>query len=210
MYRPKTGPAPRRLLATHHEGDPAHPAVQHALATNHVSPGAIETLNSWLIPTAQNWNELTQLLVGPKPKPIVLSPSGCFFAVAPTTMKVLLHSAQSTIALGTNSHDTQFTLDPSDITTARDQNELARLFAAPSAYPIVSYDGYFAVKPATLATLLTCFGASMPDTGPGSGPRSNSGATNDDAAAAAADDDDDGGGGGGDGELSQTGSFRAC
>ena len=52
----------------------------------------------------------------------------------------------------------------------------------------------------------------MPDTGPGSGPRSNSGATNDDAAAAAADDDDDDddGGGGGDGELSQTGSFRAC
>ena len=107
---------------------------QYALATNHVSPGAIETLNSWLIPTAQNWNELTQLLVGPKPKPIVLSPSRWFFAVAPTTMKVLLHSAQSTIALGTNSHDTQFTLDPSDIPTARDQNELARLFAAPSAY----------------------------------------------------------------------------
>ena len=121
-----------------------------------------------------------------------------------------MHSAQSTIALGTNSHDTQFTLDPSDIPTARDQNELARLFAAPSAYSIVSYDGSFAVKPATLATLLTCFGASMPDTGPGSGPRSNSGATNDDAAAAADDDDDGGGGGGGDGELSQTGSFRAC
>ena len=52
-------------------------------------------------------------------------------------------------------------------------------------------------------------GASMPDTGPGSAPRSNSGATNDDAAAAADDDDDDDDGGGG-GELSQTGSFRAC
>ena len=71
---------------------------------------------------------------------------------------------------------------------------------------IVSYDDYFAVKPAILAKLLTCFGASMP----GSGPRSNSGATNDDAAAAAADDDDDDGGDGGDGELPQTGSFRAC
>ena len=173
---------------------PAHPAEQHALATNHVSPGAIETLNSWLIPTAQNWNELTQLLVGPKPKPIVLSPSGCFFAVAPTTMKVLLHSAQSTIALGTNSHDTQFTLDPSDIPTARDQNELARLFAAPPAYSIVSYDDYFAVKPAILATLLTCFGASMPNTGLSSNPSSNSGSRNDDF-----DDDDE--------QASQTGAL---
>ena len=147
-------------------------------------------------------------------------------------MKVLLHSAQSTIALGINSHNTHFTLDPSDIPTARDQNELARLFAAPSAYmySIVSYDDYFAVKPAILATLLTCFGASMPNTGPSSSPGSDSGSRNDDESIlgsslsntdlgsnpgtnssstndAAADDD----GGGGGGELSQTGSsFRAC
>ena len=198
---------------------PAHPAEQHALATNHVSPGTIETLNSWLIPTAQNWNELTQLLVGPKPNTIVLSPSRCFFAVAPSTMKVLLHSAQSTIALGINSHITHFTLDPSDIPTARDQNELARLFAASSAYSIVSYDDYFAVKPAILATLLTCFGASMPNTGPSSNPSSNSGSRNDDfdnddeqasqtGALSQTDDDvfDDGGE-----QASQTGSLsRTC
>ena len=91
-----------------------------------------------------------------------------------------MHSAQSTIALGTNPHDTHFTLDSSDIPTARDQNELTRLFAAPSAYSIVSYDDYFAVKPAILATLLTCFGASMPNTGPGSSPGSGTGSRNDD------------------------------
>ena len=83
-----------------------------------------------------------------------------------------------------------------DIPTARDQNELARLFAAPSAYTIVSYDGYFAVKPAILATLLSCFGASMPNTGPSS----NSGSKNHDDDA---DDDDE--------EASQTGSLsRTC
>ena len=105
-----------------------------------------------------------------------------------------MHSAQSTIALGINSHITHFTLDPSsDIPTARDQNELARLFAAPSAYSVVSYDGYFAVKPAILATLLSCFGASMPNTGPSSNPSSNSGSKNHDD------------------EASQTGSpSRAC
>ena len=116
--------------------------------------------------------------------------------MAPSTMKVLLHSAQSTIALGINSHITHFTLDPSDTPTARDQNELARLFAAPSAYSIVSYDGYFAVKPAILATLLSCFGASMPNTGPSS----NSGSKNHDDDV---DDDDE--------EASQTGSLsRTC
>ena len=179
---------------------PAHPAEQHALATNHVSPGTIETLNSWLIPTAQNWNELTRLLVGPKPNTIVLSPSRCFFAVTPSTMKVLLQSAQSTIALGINSHITHFTLDPSDIPTARDQNELARLLAASSAYSVVSYDGYFAVKPAILATLLSCFRASLPNTGPSSNPSSNSGPKNHDDDV---DDDDE--------EASQTGSLsRTC
>ena len=134
---------------------------------------------------------------------------------------------KKTIALGTNPHDTHFTLDPSDIPTARDQTELTRLFAAPSAYSIVSYDDYFAVKPAILATLLTCFGASMPNTGAGSNPGSDSGSRNDDESIlgsslsnsdlgsnpgtnsgstndAAADDD-------GGGELSQAGSsFRAC
>merc|ERR1712078_559409 len=149
-----------------------------------------------LPPPAQNWNELTQLLVGPKPNTIVLSPSRCFFAVSPSTMKVLLHSAQSTIALGINSHITHFTLDPSDIPTARDQNELARLFAAPSAYSTVSYDDYFAVKPAILATLLKCFGASMPNTSLSSNPSSNSGSRNDDDGV---DDDDE--------QASQNGSL---
>ena len=168
-----------------------------------MSPGTIETLNSWLIPTAQNWSELTRLLVGPKPNTIVLSPSRSFFAVTPSTMKVLLQSAQSTIALGINSHITHFTLDPSDIPTARDQNELARLFAAPSAYSVVSYDGYFAVKPAILATLLSCFGASMPNTGPSSNPSPNSGSKNHDDDVDDDDDDDD--------EASQTGSLsRTC
>ena len=91
-------------------------------------------------------------------------------------MKVLLHSSQSTIALGINSHIIHFTLDPSDIPTARDQNELARLFAAPSR---------------VLATLLSCFGASMPNTGPSSNPSSNSGSKNDDDDDDVDDDDDD-------------------
>ena len=58
-------------------------------------------------------------------------------------MKVLLHSAQSTITLSDNTHNTHVTLGPWDIPTARDQNELTRLFAAPSAYSIVSYDDYY-------------------------------------------------------------------
>ena len=160
---------------------PAHPAEQHAPATNHVSPGIIETMNSCQIPTAQNWNELTQLLVGPKPNNVVLSPSGCFFAVAPSTMKVLMHSAQSTITLSNNTHNTHITLDPWDIPTARDQNELTRLFAAPSAYSIVSYDDdFFAVKPAMMAILFKCVGATMLNEGPGSNPGSDSGSRNDD------------------------------
>ena len=89
--------------------------------------------------------------------------------------------------------------------TARDQNELARLFAAPSAYSVVSYDGYFAVKPAILATLLSCFGASMPNTGPSSNPSPNSGSKHHDDDVDDDDDDDD------DEEASQTGSLsRTC
>ena len=93
----------------------------------------------------------------------------------------------------------------SDIPTSRDQNELARLFAALSACSIVSYDGYFAVKPAILAripTLLSCFGASMPNTGPSSNPSSNSVTKNDDDTCDVDDDDE---------EASQTGSLsRTC
>ena len=74
-------------------------------------------------------------------------------------MKVLLRTAQNKIALGLNSHITYFTLNSSDIPIARNQNELTRLLAAPSAYSVVSYDGYIAVKPAILALLLSCFGA---------------------------------------------------
>ena len=51
--------------------------LERTLTTNHVGPGEIETLASWQIPTAQNWGELTRLLVGPKPPRttcIVLSP----------------------------------------------------------------------------------------------------------------------------------------
>ena len=116
-------------------------------------------------------------------------------------MKVLLRTAQKKIALGLNSHMAYFTLNSSDIPTARNQNELARLLNAPSAHSVVSYDGYFAVKPAILASLLSCFGASMPNTGSSSDPNSNSNSKNDDA-----DDVDDG-----DEEVCQTDSFsRAC
>ena len=74
---------------------PAHPAEEDALTANHVSPGGeIETLATWQIPTAQNWGELTRLLVGPKPHTIALSPGRCFFAVTPTILKVLLRTAQ--------------------------------------------------------------------------------------------------------------------
>ena len=79
--------------------------------------------------------------------------------------------------------------------------QTSRLFAAASAYSVVSYDGYFAVKPAILATLLSCFRASLPNTGPSSNPSSNSGPKNHDDDV---DDDDDE-------EASQTGSLsRTC
>ena len=102
------------------------------MTTNHVSPNVIETFASWQIPTAQNWGELTRLLVGPKPPcTIVLSPDGSFFAVNSRTMNVLLSAAQNTIAMGLNSHTAYFILNPSDIPNARDQAELVRLFAVP-------------------------------------------------------------------------------
>ena len=117
-----------------------------------MSPGdVIDTLASWQIPTAQNWGDLTQLLVGPKPHTIVLSPDRRFFAVTPTIMKVLLRTAQDKIALGLNSHMAYFTLNASDIPIARSQNELARLLNAPPAHSVVFHDDYFAVKPAILA-----------------------------------------------------------
>ena len=101
--------------------------------------------------------------------------------------------AQSMITLSNNTHNTHVTLDPWDIPTARDQNELTRLFAAPSAYSIVSYDDdFFAVKPAMMAILFNCVRATMPNTGPFSNP--NSGSRNDDV------DDDDG-------QASQTGAL---
>ena len=140
---------------------PAHPAAHDTSATNRGSPGDIETLASWQIPTVQNWPELKGLLTGPTQRVIVLSPDKSFFAVAPNIMKKFLRTAQYTIAMrmGLNSHMAYFTLDPSDILTARSQTERARLFAAaPSAHSAVFVDGYYAVKPPILASLLACMG----------------------------------------------------
>ena len=77
----------------------------------------------------------------------------------------------------------QFTLEPSDIPTARNHTELMQFFLAHSA---VMYDGYYAVKPSVLAPLLCCFGAS----GPGLA-QADGGAAADDADNADDDDDDD-------------------
>ena len=110
---------------------PAHPAAHDTSATNRGSPGDIETLASWQIPTAQNWPELKRLLTGPAQRVIVLSPDKSFFAVAPTIMEKFLRTAQYTIAMGLNSHMAYFTLDPSDIPTARSQTERTRLFRRP-------------------------------------------------------------------------------
>ena len=106
--------------------------------------------NPQQIPTAQNWGELTQLLAEP-PNTIVLSPNGSFFAVNSRTMNVLLSIAQSTIAMGLNSHMAYLTLNHSDIPTAQDQAELIRLFAVPLSHSAVHYDGYYAVKPTIMA-----------------------------------------------------------
>ena len=124
--------------------------------------------------------------------------------MTPTIMKVLLRIAQKKIALGLNSHMAYFTLNASDIPTARSQNELARLLNAPSARSVVFHDDYFAVKPAILASLLSCFGASMPNTGPSSDPNSDSSSKNDDADA---DDDVDDGD---EGVCQTDSSSRAC
>ena len=92
----------------------------------------------------------------------------------------------------------QFTLEPSDIPTARNHTELMQFFLAHSA---VMYDGYYAVKPSILASLLCCFGASNP--GSCQDPNSTQTENDDDAA-----DDDDAVG---DGAVPRTGSFpSAC
>ena len=170
---------------------PAHLAVQQVMTTTNVRPSDIETLASWRIPTARNWPELNHTLTGPTPRAVVvLSPDRSFFAVTTSTMRTLLRTAQHTIAMGLNAHMAQFTLEPSDIPTARNHTELMQFFLAHSA---VMYDGYYAVKPSILAPLLCCFGASDPDL-----------AQTDDDAADDADDDDD------DGEVPRTGSFSSA
>ena len=99
-----------------------------------------------------------------------------------------------TYLMGLNSHIAHFTTNPSDIPTARDQTELVRLFAVPLTHSVVLYDGYYAVKSTTMASLLSCYAASLSNASSNS--NSNSSLMNDDDA-----DDDDGGG-----EVSQTGS----
>ena len=87
--------------------------------------------------------------------------------------------------MGLKAHMAYFTLEPSDIPTARTQTELTRFFAAPSARSAALYDGYYAVKPSILASLLCCFGASNP--GSCQDPNSTQTENDDDDAA----DDDD-------------------
>jgi len=112
-----------------------------------------------------------------------------------------------------------FTLDPSDIPTARSQTEQARLFAAAaSTHSFVFVDGYYAVKPPILASLLACYGAAMSNVSAGPCQDPNPSLTNDsdgDACDDTDDDDEDDGndddGDGGDGAVSQTGSpSRPC
>ena len=103
-----------------------------------------------------------------------------------------------------NSHMAHFTLDPSDIPTARSQIERTRFFAAPSAHSAVFMDGYYAVKPPILASLLKCYGAAQSNVSAGSCQDPNSSLTND--SDDDTDDDDDDDGDGGDGAVSQTGS----
>ena len=107
-----------------------------------------------------------------------------------------------------NSHMAHFTLDPSDIPTARSQTERTRFFAAPSAHSAVFMDGYYAVKPPILASLLKCYGAAQSNVSAGSCQDPNSSLTNDsdDDANDDTENDDDDDGDGGDGAVSQTGS----
>ena len=97
-----------------------------------------------------------------------------------------------------------FTLDPLDIPTARSQTERTRFFAAPSAHSAVFVDGYYAVKPPILASLLICYGAAMSNVSAGPCQDPNSSLTNDsdgDADDDTDDDDDDDDGGGDDGQV---------
>ena len=105
-------------------------------------------------------------------------------------MKTFLRTAQHTIAMGLNAHMAHFTLEPWDIPTARNQTELTRFFAAPSAHSAVLHDGYmyYAVKPPILASILCFYGATL--LGPGSCQDPNSNQTNDDAIDDDVDDDD--------------------
>ena len=93
----------------------------------------------------------------------------------PSTMDVRPSTAQNTIAMGLNSHMAHFTLtNTSDVPTARDQTEQVRHFAVPSTHSAVFYDGYYAVKPTIMASLLSCYGASLSNAGSSSNPSSNS------------------------------------
>ena len=70
-------------------------------------------------------------------------------------------------------------------------------------------DGYYAVKPRILASLLKCYGAALSNVSAGSCQDPNSSLTNDsddDADDDIDDDDADDDGDGGDGAVSQTGS----
>ena len=111
--------------------------------------------------------------------------------------------------MGLNSHMAYFTLDPSDIPTARTQTERARLFAAaPSTHSIVFVDGYYTVKPPILASLLACYAAAISNVSASPSQDPNSSLTNDsdgDADDDTDDDDVDDDGDGGDGAISQTG-----
>ena len=81
------------------------------------------------------------------------------------------------------------------------------------AHPAVFMDGYYAVKPPILASLLKCYGAALSNASAGSCHDPNSSLTNDsdDDADDDTDDADDDDGDGGDGAVSQTGSLScAC
>ena len=116
---------------------PASPAGPFAPATTQVSLGTNPTF-----PTARSLDELIRLFDGPSAHPIVLSTEG-YFAVSPTKMEAFLNSARASprADLGALTN-----IISSDIPTARNRNELARLRADPLALPVVrSSDGYYAV-----------------------------------------------------------------
>ena len=131
-------------------------------------------------------------------------------------MRILLHTARRTIAMGLNAHMAYCTLELSDVPTARGQNERAWYFdAAPSTHSVVFVDGYYAVKPHILASLLACYSAAMPS-GSASPPQDpNSSPTNVSAGDAGDDtddddDDDDDDGSGDDGDGGDGKIYQAC